>query len=119
MPARSRGAIFVLQRDGLDPVDGVLENEQIAQAKDKLMRQQRIRGRCTEVEKERAVWFQQTPNLGGPLDTPIQITATLSPVGIPAISNAQVVRRRRDDKVDGGVRHFGHAFKAVAVSYIE
>ena len=43
MAARNEFAVFVFDRDRLDPMDRVLEDEQIAQPQDELVRQHRIR----------------------------------------------------------------------------
>ena len=46
-----------VERDGFDPVNRVLEHEQIAQRHDDFVRQHRVRRRGTDIEKKRAVRF--------------------------------------------------------------
>ena len=52
MSARHFSAVLVRKRDGLDPMNRVLQNEKLSQAQDQFMRKQRIRWRRSHVEKK-------------------------------------------------------------------
>src|SRR5262245_53412744 len=55
-PSRAT-ATMILNRNGFDPVNRVLQREEFAQCHHDFMRQHRIRRRSADVEKERAVRF--------------------------------------------------------------
>ena len=100
MSARNQFALLVFDRDRLDPMDRILQNEEIAQAQNELVRQQRIRRRRAEIEKKRAVRFQE-PRGSAP---PIRGTSRDNRRDLrdPNIcrSDAEIVRRRGDDEID-------------------
>src|SRR6185437_11799430 len=73
MAARNLLATLVRQGDRFDPVNGVLQDEEFAEAQDQFVRQHRIGRRGAEIEKERSVRPKQAANLAGPTFTPIQI----------------------------------------------
>ena len=53
--ARRATATMIVDRDGFDPVNRVLQNEKLAQRHDDLVGQHRVRRRGADVEKERTV----------------------------------------------------------------
>jgi hypothetical protein len=46
---------MIVDRDGFDPVNRVLQNEKLAQRHDDLVGQHRVRRRGTDVEKKRTI----------------------------------------------------------------
>jgi len=46
---------MIVDRDGFDPVNRVLQNEKLAQRHDDLVRQHRVRRRGADVEKQGTV----------------------------------------------------------------
>lgn len=105
--------------DGLDPVNGILENEQTAQFENDFMRQHRIRRGRADVEKKRAARFQNPANLRGPFAAPSQIGLSILPIGKFSVPDAKVVGRRGHDKVDMFCRQLRHAGNAIFQVKIE
>ena len=109
----------IVDRDRLDPVNRVLQNKEIAKLKNDFVRQHRIRRRGADVEKERAVRFESSPNLHGPRRAPFQIRLSILTIGIFAVSNAEIVGRRRDDKIHIFARETGHSFHTILETQIK
>ena len=55
-----------LDRDRFDPMDRVLQNKEIAELKNDLVRQHRTGWRRADIEEERAVRLENTTNLRRP-----------------------------------------------------
>ena len=55
--ARRATATMIVDRDGFDPVNRVLQNEKLAQRHDDFVGQHRVRRRGADVEKKRTVRF--------------------------------------------------------------
>jgi hypothetical protein len=113
MSTRNRCALPLINRNRFDPVDGVLQNEEIAQLQNKLVWEHRIGGRRAEIEKKRTGRFQDAAKCAGPLQTPMQVIASFSPVEIFPIRNPKIVRRRGDSEVDRLLLQLRHSFDAI------
>src|SRR5438477_3589076 len=99
MSARNDFAPFFLNADRFDPVNGILQNEQIAQLQHQLVWEHRIGWHRADVEKKGTVRFQQTRNLICPSLAPEQITSTICEIGKSRVANPEIVRGRCDDKI--------------------
>src|SRR5439155_4466324 len=93
MSTRDEFPFFVLDCDRLDPMDRILENEQIAQPQDELMWQQGIRRRGSKVKKERTRGFQDSPDVCGPLVAPIKIAFAILLIRVTTVRDSQIVGR--------------------------
>ena len=96
---RTRHRFF--DRDRLDPVDGVLQPQIGPRRLGNIESGPRIGRFRADVQKQRAVGRQNTCGTANPLGRPLQIFGTRNRVVVAAILNAQIVRRRRDDDVNG------------------
>ena len=93
MSAGNNRAALVFDRDRFDPVNRVLQLEQIAQLQNKFVRQQRIGRRSTEVKKKRTGWLEQASKFRRPLRAPIQIIVPFFAIKILSVRNPKIVRR--------------------------
>src|SRR5262249_59029536 len=78
-----------------------------------------VGGSSAEVKKKRATRLQNSPDLRRPALAPNQVFLPILPVGIFSIANPEIVRRRRDHKIDICVGQAGHAFDAVFKTQVE
>jgi len=119
VPIRPYVTFSILNRDRFDPVDRVLQNEQVSQLKNNFVRKHRVGRCCANVEEKGAGRFENATNLSPPSGAPIQIGLSILAVGIFSILNAEVVRRRRDDKIDRFLSQPGHRCDAILETQIE
>ncbi len=117
--ARRAAATMIVDRDGFNPVNRVLQHEQIAQRHDDLVRQHRIRRRGTDVEKKRTIRPQHAPDSSRPFATPTQIRPSVLMVGILPVANSEIVWRRRHDKINASLRQSRHSCDAILPAKIE
>ena len=90
----------LLDRDRLDPVNGVLQAEMTAGRLRHVERRPRVGGFGPHVQKERAVGRQGAGRRTEPPICPLEILGPGDRVVVGAVADAQVVGRRRDDRVD-------------------
>src|SRR6476620_711519 len=83
------------------------------QLKNNFMRQQRIRWRSADIQKKRAGGFQYAPNLLRPFAAPIQIRLSILGIGEFSVANAEIVRRRCNDKINTLIAEARHSFDAI------
>jgi thiazole synthase len=72
-----------------------------------------------DVEKKRAVRLQNSSHFPGPFSAPSQIRLSILPVGILLVLDPEIVRRRRDNKIDMFIRQPRHAFDAILLAKIK
>src|SRR5207237_8865476 len=81
MSARDNLSILFFDTDRLNPVNGILQDKQIAQFENEFVREHWIRGRGADVEKKGAVGFEEARDFRRPRLTTIQITSAIGADG--------------------------------------
>src|SRR5690242_3135425 len=104
--------LLVLDRDRFDPVNRVLKNEGLPKLEQDLVRQHWVRWTRPDVQKERPVVSQHPMKRRRPLAGPRQVFRAARGVVISAVTDAEVVRRRRDAEVNGLLGQGVHALDA-------
>ena len=88
-----------LNRDGLDPMNGVLQLEQSTQAQRDFKGQQSISGRTAEIKEEGAVWFEHTRYFATPGRAPVQVIVGRPRILVHAVPHSYVVGRRSHNQI--------------------
>ncbi|MEI9893330.1 MAG: hypothetical protein WDN28_05370 [Chthoniobacter sp.] len=102
-----------------DPVDGILQAEEVLKRQDELVREQRIRRRCTDVEEERSVGLEHAADFRRPAAGPFEVVRARGVVAETRVADIEIVGRRSDDDIDRFGGKIGHTFEAIAEMKIE
>lgn len=120
--SRTDGLVFPrLDGDGLDPVKGILENEEIpvSQREQQLVGQERIAGRTSQIEKEGAIVAKHTANFERPGLAPLKKGVPGGAIVVAAVIDPQIVGWRSDHKIDAFAFKFSHAAQAITMVELE
>ena len=121
MPGANRFAVSCFHGDGLNPVEGVLEVEELGpgEGEEELVGKEGIAGAAADVEEERSVLDEDAPHFGGPLAAPLEEGLPRGGVAKAAVVDPEIVGRRGDHQVDAASREFAHPLQAVAVMQVD
>ena len=73
MTPRKMAPVFEVDRDGLDPMDGILEHQKLAESEDDLVGEERVGGRGAQVEEKGSRRLEDATDFSSPGATPIQV----------------------------------------------
>ena len=104
----------LLDRDRLDPVNGVLQAEMAAGRLRHVQRRPGVGRLGPDVQEERPLRRQGAGRRGQPPICPLEILRPGDGVVVGAVTDAQVVGRRRDDGVEAAGLETRQQFRAVA-----
>lgn len=107
--------------DGFDPVEGVLQDEEVrgAEGEEELVREEGAAGGATDVEEEGSVVSEDATNFCGPVGAPGEVVGIAALVVVFPVVDAEIVGRGGDDEVLRGLGHLPHSGEAVLVVKME
>ena len=85
--------VFLLNGDGLDPVNDILQGEVLAQFEEDFERSPGIRGFATYIEKDRTLVAQDLADDAAPFAHPANIVGASHGVVVALVASAEVVGR--------------------------
>ena len=99
-----------------DPVNSVLKAKKWMKPKEQLVWQQRIGRCCTNVQKERAVFFENSGDFGGPKLAPAEVFLARQVISVRGVIDLEVIRWRGDNDIHGAGFETGQLLQAIAFS---
>ena len=118
MTPREMASPFQGDRNGLDPMNRVLEDEEFAESEHQLMGQKGVRRTSSDIEEKRAFGAKHTAEFLSPQTTPIEVFTPASAVVVTSVFGVDVIRRRSDDHVDRFVFQRLQAIDTIPVTQI-
>ena len=100
MTPREMASLFQGDRNGLDPMNRVLQDEEFAKSEHQLMGQKGVRRTGSDIEEKRALRAKHTAKFLSPHTTPIEVFTPASAVVVTSVLGVDVIGRRSNDHVD-------------------